>query len=64
MTKTTLCCPTCKTEFDPAHSTAMPFCSERCREIDLGRWLDERQGLPVLPDPDEEPAEGQEDVGD
>jgi endogenous inhibitor of DNA gyrase (YacG/DUF329 family) len=24
----------------------MPFCSERCRLIDLGRWLDERQVLP------------------
>lgn len=24
----------------------MPFCSERCQRIDLGRWLDERYGLP------------------
>ncbi len=24
----------------------MPFCSERCRLTDLGRWLDERYGLP------------------
>jgi len=24
----------------------MPFCSPRCRQIDLGRWLDEGYGLP------------------
>jgi len=32
----------------------MPFCSERCRLLDLGRWLNEEQGLPVYPDPDDE----------
>lgn len=40
-------CPTCKTQFDPAQSSAMPFCSERCRWVDLGRWLDERYSVPV-----------------
>ena len=35
----------------------MPFCCERCRLIDLGRWLDEKQGLPIEPDEREE-AEG------
>jgi endogenous inhibitor of DNA gyrase (YacG/DUF329 family) len=52
-------CPTCKSEFDPALSVAMPFCSERCRSIDLGRWLDERNSLPHVPDPedDETPEE-------
>jgi len=25
----------------------MPFCSQRCRRIDLGRWLDERYSLPI-----------------
>lgn len=24
----------------------MPFCSLRCAEIDLGRWLSEKNGLP------------------
>jgi len=24
-----------------------PFCSARCRLIDLGRWLGERNGIPV-----------------
>lgn len=28
----------------------MPFCSSRCRQIDLGRWLDEGYGLPIEPE--------------
>jgi endogenous inhibitor of DNA gyrase (YacG/DUF329 family) len=26
---------------------AMPFCSQRCKLIDAGRWLNEEYGLPV-----------------
>jgi hypothetical protein len=26
----------------PADFPAFPFCSDRCKTIDLGRWLDER----------------------
>ena len=31
-----------------------PFCSERCRLIDLGAWADERYRVPgaAAPDPD------------
>ena len=36
----------------------MPFCSQRCRLIDLGRWLDERYGLEA--EPKEEDEEGEE----
>ncbi len=43
-------CSICQTEFDPKQSPAMPFCSERCRQIDLGRWLDEGYGLPYEAD--------------
>lgn len=45
-------CPTCKKEFQPDSSDALPFCSERCRTIDLGRWLSEEHGLPNVPDPE------------
>lgn len=45
-------CPVCNREFDPAASPAVPFCSERCRTIDLGRWLGEAYSLPVVPDPE------------
>ena len=40
-------CPTCDAPVDPATTPTMPFCSARCREIDLGRWLDERHSLPI-----------------
>lgn len=45
-------CPICDNEFDPSQTPAMPFCSERCRTRDLGRWLDEEYSLPHVPDPD------------
>jgi endogenous inhibitor of DNA gyrase (YacG/DUF329 family) len=31
-------CPTCKKETEPAGNPFRPFCSERCKLIDLGRW--------------------------
>jgi endogenous inhibitor of DNA gyrase (YacG/DUF329 family) len=46
-------CPTCGNEFDSTSTPAMPFCSERCRRIDLGRWLNEEISIPVSDD--EEP---------
>jgi endogenous inhibitor of DNA gyrase (YacG/DUF329 family) len=45
-------CPVCNREFEKAESPAVPFCSERCRTIDLGRWLGEVYSLPIVPDPD------------
>jgi len=40
-------CPVCETMFDPEQSPAMPFCSARCKQIDLGRWLGEAYSMPV-----------------
>jgi uncharacterized protein len=45
-------CPVCHRDFEKEASTALPFCGERCRTIDLGRWLGESYSLPVVPDPD------------
>jgi endogenous inhibitor of DNA gyrase (YacG/DUF329 family) len=47
-------CPTCDKLFDPDTSKAMPFCSDRCRKIDLGRWLNEDIGLPYGETADED----------
>jgi endogenous inhibitor of DNA gyrase (YacG/DUF329 family) len=55
-------CPICGRSFDPQASTALPFCSERCRQIDLGRWLREVYSVPVTRPPEEEPL--QEEPGD
>ena len=46
-------CPTCDTVFDVKASPAPPFCSARCRQIDLGRWLDERLSVPHMPTDDD-----------
>lgn len=39
----------------------MPFCSERCRQIDLRRWLDEQYGFPVEVEPEEDESAAPED---
>jgi len=56
-------CPICEKQFDPATSPAMPFCSQRCRQIDLGRWLREIYSVPVERDPDEIGREGEAPPG-
>ena len=50
-------CPICDRLFESEQSPAMPFCCERCRRIDLGRWLDERYGLPYEGAGEETPGE-------
>lgn len=39
-------CPVCDQPFEYASSPSRPFCSVRCQQIDLGRWLDEKYGVP------------------
>lgn len=57
-------CPICNTVFEPHDSTSMPFCSERCRNIDLGRWLDEAYSLPHVPDPEDDEVPEADEVHD
>ncbi len=33
-----------------------PFCSKRCADIDLHRWLGEVYAIPILPDEEEDRA--------
>jgi endogenous inhibitor of DNA gyrase (YacG/DUF329 family) len=40
-------CPICGKLVNPAVSKVLPFCSPRCQQIDLRRWLGEEYGLPV-----------------
>ena len=47
-------CSVCGREFRAEESPAMPFCSDRCRLVNLGRWLDERYGLEAAPAEEEE----------
>ena len=49
-------CPTCKGDSIFAPSNVWrPFCSERCRQIDLGAWASEGFRVEATPptDPDE-----------
>ncbi|MCL4127150.1 UNVERIFIED_CONTAM: hypothetical protein GTU68_006727 [Idotea baltica] len=39
-------CPYCRKKFDRSSTKAMPFCSSRCRMIDLGMWLNEVHSMP------------------
>jgi endogenous inhibitor of DNA gyrase (YacG/DUF329 family) len=48
-------CPTCGRQTEWSESAPFrPFCSERCRLIDLGAWLSEQRSIPgeTTPPPD------------
>jgi hypothetical protein len=49
-------CPICGHPVDVAYR---PFCSKRCADLDLGRWLREDYRIPA-----EEPPDGAEDGGE
>ncbi|MCB1446982.1 MAG: DNA gyrase inhibitor YacG [Rhizobiaceae bacterium] len=46
-------CPECDR---PSTRESYPFCSERCRNLDLARWLNGAYAIPVVDD--ESSAEG------
>lgn len=63
MTSRLVACPHCGTniEWNPANPFR-PFCSERCKMIDLGAWATERYRVPVVELDDAElPMEDLED---
>lgn len=44
-------CPSCG---KPARGPDRPFCSARCRQLDLGRWLDGSYRIPSEEEPEED----------
>lgn len=56
-------CPRCGRKFSCtslAEHEPFPFCSGRCREIDLGKWLTGQYAIPGRPvDPDPDPGGGE-----
>ncbi|MBN9485676.1 MAG: DNA gyrase inhibitor YacG [Alphaproteobacteria bacterium] len=48
-------CPVCS---KPVDLKVRPFCSKRCADIDLGRWLKESYRVPSDETPDDEAGEG------
>lgn len=59
MTRKHSVCPQCGERLkDPRQNPWRPFCSERCRLIDLGSWLDGSHRIPT-----DEPADFSETDG-
>ncbi len=46
MEKKTISCPICKKESEWEDNPFRPFCSERCRLLDLGKWASEDYRIP------------------
>jgi endogenous inhibitor of DNA gyrase (YacG/DUF329 family) len=63
-------CPICRTRLDvakPEDAPYRPFCSKRCKLVDLGRWLNEEYRVSEeVPEPTEtdEPAGGEDSSAD
>ena len=51
-------CPTCGTPTEYQDNPYRPFCSERCKLLDFGAWVNEEYAVPA-----EEPAPPLEDAG-
>lgn len=54
MTARKVRCPQCRGEalYSPENPWR-PFCSERCKQIDLGAWAEESYRIPVEGDPND-----------
>lgn len=50
-------CSYCSTLFVVTDRRLLPFCSRRCKEVDLSNWLGENYGLPFEGSAEDEPAE-------
>lgn len=50
-------CPICDTRAPYEGNEFRPFCSERCKLLDFGAWVDEEYALPV-----EETSMTEEDI--
>ena len=44
-------CPICG---KPAEERYRPFCSRRCADVDLHRWLSGTYAVPIMPDEEED----------
>jgi endogenous inhibitor of DNA gyrase (YacG/DUF329 family) len=51
-------CPTCRRETEWEGNRFRPFCSDRCRLLDLAAWADERYRVPGEPLPADADGDG------
>ncbi len=54
MGKHTARCPTCRQDVSWEGNVYRPFCSDRCRLLDLQGWFGEHYRIPQDDDPDSE----------
>jgi uncharacterized protein len=47
-------CPICGKPVEWKDNPFRPFCSERCKLVDLGRWVTEEYSVPGMPVPTEQ----------
>ena len=40
-------CSLCEKKFEAVTSPCLPFCSTRCQQLDLQKWMTEGYGLPL-----------------
>ncbi len=47
-------CPTCSAKVEWTEKNRYrPFCSERCKQIDLGAWAEEKYTIPAVNAPED-----------
>lgn len=59
-------CPICGKEFTFVNIMdwpSFPFCTDRCKLIDLGRWIDGAYVLPEKPGPKPDPEDSEVEPG-
>ncbi len=54
-------CPSCGKKLPWGESPYRPFCSERCKLSDLGKWLDEQYRISSPLQDESEPSEENKD---
>ena len=58
-------CPICRKEVAWEQTPFRPFCSERCKMIDLGNWASGKYRLPLQDEePEDEPNTESDPVGE
>lgn len=56
-------CPSCRKEVPWQGNPWRPFCSERCRMVDLSAWLSERYRIPGEAAGQETAVDGEKEAG-
>ena len=55
-------CPTCKKKTPWQGNDYRPFCSDRCKQIDLGSWAEGTYRIDRTPSDESDPSQSDEDL--